>query len=354
MKKTIAMIVTAAMVLSMTACAGNKGNETPTNTPTAAPTESAGNPTETPVETPVPEGPAVTAPDVKENTVGSILWDAFVSAKTENPDATTEDIANIIITNPIIEFFGGAAPVEEGWLSGFSAEITGFESAAQFGPMMGSIAFIGYVFDLAADADVNAFMTTLKDNANLRWNVCVEADYLQMGAYGSTVYLLMYPAYMDEELGGSGAEVTAPAEADIIAPEVEAGTQGETLWNSFVEGMDANPGSAAVDMAFWLATDPSITFDAGAAEMEPGYLQGFTEEITDFKAAAIFCPMISSQAFVGYVFELEEGADREAFIANLKNTCDPRWNICVEAEQTVVGAYNNLVFFLMCPKSAQE
>lgn len=350
MKKAIAMIVTAAMMFSMTACAGNKGNENPTNTPTVAPTESADNQTPAPTEAPAPEAPVVIAPEVKENTVGSILWEAFVAAKTENPEATTEEIANMVVSNPIIEFAGGAAPVEEGWLAGFSADITGFQSAAQFGPMMGSIAFVGYVFDLAADADVNAFMTTLKDNANLRWNVCVEADYLQIGAYGNSVYLLMYPEYMNESLGG-GAEATIPAEADIIVPEVEAGTQGETLWNSFVEGMDAAPESAAVDMAFWLAMDPSLTFSASAAEVEAGFLQGFTEEISGFQSAAIFCPMVSSQAFVGYVFELEVDADREAFIANLKNTCDPRWNVCVEAEQTVVGAYNNLVFFLMCPKA---
>ena len=88
--------------------------------------------------------------------------------------------------------------------------------------------------------------------------------------------------------------------------------------------------------------------------IEDVYLSGFDNyEVTGFKSGAMFGPMMGSVAFIGYVFELEEGADVEGFMTALTENCNPRWNVCVEADQTVVGAYNNMVFFLMCPISAQ-
>ena len=100
--------------------------------------------------------------------------------------------------------------------------------------------------------------------------------------------------------------------------------------------------------------DESIQFMAGSSEVEPGFLAGFDEEISGFKSAGSFGPMIGSIAFIGYVFELEDGADVNEFMANLTANSNPRWNICVEADQTVTGAYNNMVFFLMCPESYGE
>ena len=43
-------------------------------------------------------------------------------------------------------------------------EITGFEQCVMFGPMIGTIPFIGYIFKLADGADVEAFKTVLKEN----------------------------------------------------------------------------------------------------------------------------------------------------------------------------------------------
>lgn len=91
-------------------------------------------------------------------------------------------------------------PVEPGLLSGFdNYEVTGFEEGATFGPMMGSIPFVGYVFKLPADADVDAFMTGLKDNANMRWQICVEAEELIAEADGSTVFFLMTKKNLNKE-----------------------------------------------------------------------------------------------------------------------------------------------------------
>ena len=62
-------------------------------------------------------------------------------------------------------------------------------------------------------------------------------------------------------------------------------------------------------------------------------------------------PMIGSIAFVGYVFTLEEGADVDAFKATLEANADPRWQICVTADETIIENVGNTVFFLMSPFS---
>jgi len=94
---------------------------------------------------------------------------------------------------------------------------------------------------------------------------------------------------------------------------------------------------------------------AGAMEVEPGLLSGFDNaEITGFKSGAVFQPMIGSIAFIGYVFELEDGVSASDFIATLKKNANLRWNICVEAEEMVAGSSQNKVFFVMSPKHFEE
>ncbi len=326
MKKIIAIIFASVMALSLVAC-GNKDDAGTTTTPVA-------------------DGANVITPNVIENTVGSTLWNAFLEGMKANEETTPEEMVNTLSTNPVIQFMPMAMPVEAGFLAGFSAEITGFEKGAVYMPMMGSIAFAGYVFELAEDADVNAFIKTLNDNCDPRWNICVEADYIYSGAYNNTVFFLMYQSSLDEAQAGG-----APSEAVIIEPTVAAGTWGETLWNVFGTAMNDNPSATASDLAFILATHETIPFMSGSSEVLPGFLMGFDEEISGFKSASMFGPMISATPFIGYVFELEEGADVNAFITLLTEKSNPSWNICVSAEQTVVGSYNNMVFFLMCKTS---
>ena len=326
MKRILAAILAVTMVFGLTAC-GKKDDNKETTTPVAS------------------ESTTIT-PEFTEGTAGETLWNTFLTAVKENEAATPEEIANTIITTPVIPFMGGAMAVEPGFLAGFNEEISGFEKGATFGPMMGSIAFVGYVFELAEDADVNAFIANLKEQSNPRWNICVSADYTQVGAYENKVYFLMYPADLDNTQGEGGA-------ASVIYPDVAESTWGETLWEAFEEAMNANPEMSVAEVANTVVMHESIQFMGGAAEIAPGFLAGFSEEMSGFKSGAMFGPMMGSIAFVGYVFEMEEGADLNAFMDNLKAKSDPRWNICVEAEQTVVGAYNDYVFFLMCPLSSE-
>ena len=90
-------------------------------------------------------------------------------------------------------------PVEEGWLNGFGdAEITGFKEGAMFGPMIGTIPFVGYVFELKDETDVNQFISILKSNADLRWNVCTEADEMAVCSVDKKVFFVMCPKYFEE------------------------------------------------------------------------------------------------------------------------------------------------------------
>lgn len=124
-----------------------------------------------------------------EKTVGQTLLSDF--KQKANSDVLT--IAEALISNPMIQFMGGAMEVEEGYLAGFDEEIKGFKKGAMFAPMIGSIAFVGYVFELSSASDVSAFIANLKETANLRWNVCVEAEEMVTGSSGNKVFFVMCP-----------------------------------------------------------------------------------------------------------------------------------------------------------------
>lgn len=189
MKKLVAMMLTAAMVFSLTACGGNE----------AAGAEKESNVESSVVDESTEAGDAATgeavivAPEVEADTFGGKMWDAFLAEMKENPDAAPIDVANVLIANEAIQFMGGTVEMEPGWFMGFTNDVTGFDKAAQFGPMMTGVAFMGYIFTLEEGADVNAFITSLAGNADPRWNICVEADQTVIGAYGNTVFFLMCP-----------------------------------------------------------------------------------------------------------------------------------------------------------------
>ena len=137
-------------------------------------------------------------------------------------------------------------------------------------------------------------------------------------------------------------------------PEVpETTSVGKTLLKDFES--KASTATNMQELAQSLVENPIIQFMGGAMEIEEGYLSGFDNvEIKGFKSGAMFAPMIGSIPFVGYVFTLDEGADVDAFMQNLKDNANPRWNICTEAEETIVENADNMVFFVMCPAQFEE
>lgn len=86
----------------------------------------------------------------KEELGSDDIEKALANSFENNIESTskTNDIVEKMIEADTEELGLMAMPVSEGLLNGFNAEITGFEEATMFSPMIGSIPFIGYVFKL--------------------------------------------------------------------------------------------------------------------------------------------------------------------------------------------------------------
>lgn len=194
MKKLLIALLTVALCIGLVAC----GN---TETTTAETTTVVAN--ENPVETTVAE---TTAPAGEELTVGQIHANAFEQFIADYSKSTAEELANKLVSLEINQFMGGAMPIDPEYYPGFdNFKVTGYESGAMFMPMMGSIAYVGYVFELAEGADADAFVKTLADNCNPRWQICVQADEVVTKVVGNKVLFLMCPATYempDEAFGG--------------------------------------------------------------------------------------------------------------------------------------------------------
>ncbi len=155
--------------------------------------------TQVPVQTQKPTQTPTVQPTKKPEpkTLGNTLLADFKTKAGSGQSALT--IADGLLKNSEIKFAGVSAEVAPGLLPGFgNAEITGFKSGATFAPMIGSIAFVGYVFELEDASNASSFIATLKKNANLRWNVCVEADEMITGSVGNKVFFVMCPKVLED------------------------------------------------------------------------------------------------------------------------------------------------------------
>ena len=92
-----------------------------------------------------------------------------------------------------------------------------------------------------------------------------------------------------------------------------------------------------------------LSYQLSVAPVEVGseWLMGFDATPAGYSEAYCYQPMMMGQAFIGYIFRVAEGTDVEAFKTTLKDTCDPRWNICTMANTTVCESYGDLVYFSM-------
>jgi len=130
-------------------------------------------------------------------------------------------------------------------------------------------------------------------------------------------------------------------------------TLGQQLYHEFnakVEGGEKDVQA----LADALLQSGMLPFEGLSMEVEPGWLMGFTADVEGFEKAVMFGPAIGAIPFVAYVFELENAEDCETFCAKLLESADPRWNICTEADETVCGSAENLVFFVMCSNEQAE
>ncbi|MBQ2932673.1 MAG: procyclic acidic repetitive family protein [Clostridia bacterium] len=137
-----------------------------------------------------PETKPEEKPAPQASTAGEKLLADFNAKAGSSSSATA--LAEAISQNPIIPFSAMAVPVEPGFLAGFgNTEIKGFKEGAMFGPVIGSVPFVGYVFVLEDGVSASDFISTLKSNADLRWNICVEAEEMVAGSVGNKVFFVM-------------------------------------------------------------------------------------------------------------------------------------------------------------------
>ena len=177
MKRIIAFVIVLTMAFALAACGS-------TEAPAA---------TESPVVT---EPPVENTPDVQEptgeRTLGEQLPGEFtnlIAGGTTEPQA----IADALLQYPAIEFAGASMPVEPGYLAGFSSEIDVFKQGVMFGPAIGSIPFVGYVLEAEGEAEAEALESSLLDNADPRWNICVTAEETVSTVAGNLVFFVMCP-----------------------------------------------------------------------------------------------------------------------------------------------------------------
>ncbi len=190
MKKVIAIVLALIVVIGLVACAttGNNDETTTLEETTAG-----------------------------EMTVAATFVEAF-KAEAVKEGATANTIATALSTNETVAFMPMVQDMEAGYLAGFDADITGFAACTAFMPMIGTIPFVSYVFELAADADADAFVTTLKDNANLRWNICTAAEEMLTATEGNFVFFIMAPLSFEQPEAEGEGEVEG---GDIAGDELD-------------------------------------------------------------------------------------------------------------------------------------
>jgi len=185
MKRRISFVMMLAVtVVSLAACGTKEVEESRESTPV--------------------ESETVIIPDAGEDTVASentvASEDTIAEANTiaekvqavflENADKDLAEIADAIKNMDGLGVEVDSMEVSEGYLNGFSADVTGFQKGVVVMPFIGSIPFITYVFETE---DPAALESALKDNADLRWNVCTEADQILTSVSGNKVFLVMAP-----------------------------------------------------------------------------------------------------------------------------------------------------------------
>lgn len=184
MKKLLAILISAAMLLSFAACStGDKVDDAPEKTTAAADD----------MNQPAVDGetPAVDGGEAVDGSVAQTLLNTFYN-EMANPDLSAEELANAIMADPVIEFSPMVMPTEEVF-TGFNNIIEGYAEAVQFGPVIGTIPFVGYIFVLDDNTDVETFMATLEAEANLSWNICTAAEEMVCENVGNTVFFVMAP-----------------------------------------------------------------------------------------------------------------------------------------------------------------
>lgn len=199
MKKFIVSLLATSMIIGLVGCASTGVNNNASTPAQTTPVQTdAPNQTDAPDETNAPSN----NDDVSSGeTLGNQLAAIFESEIANSTDL--EAIANTLAqqAEKLDEIYCVVDQPEEGYLPGFTEDITGFKTCYRFAPMIGSIPFVGYVFE-AEDAE--GLKATLLSLADQRWQICTMAAETVCTVSGNYVFFTMCPgdesddAFIDE------------------------------------------------------------------------------------------------------------------------------------------------------------
>lgn len=157
MKKLIVTLFACIMALSLCACGGGSSSDTP--------------------------GDALGVEFANIAEAGELTSAQEIAQALADSDIIPDDLEMIV------------SPVEEGFLQGFTEDVTGFSEGAVFAPAISSIPFIGYVF---VTDEPEKLRNQLLDTADTRWNICTEADKIVNTITDDKVMFVMSPKSFDE------------------------------------------------------------------------------------------------------------------------------------------------------------
>lgn len=129
--------------------------------------------------------------DKKNNstTVAGVLVNEFETiAEKEN---SVTDIAKKLSENKVLKISVMSEKLtEDDYVDGFNKEINNYKEGAYIRPVIGTIPFVAYVFEVDNPED---FSKELEDNANLSWNICTTADEVKVSIVNNYVFFIMSP-----------------------------------------------------------------------------------------------------------------------------------------------------------------
>lgn len=190
---TLSFAMCAAAFFCMTGCSGSDKKPADETEETEEVTESVDETEDdgVPSDTQGGDGTFVLPDDIDTDTLSGKLAAAFI--EEVNAGKSVEEIADALARET--ESTGGYScvtnPMESGYFPGFDVDITGFTKACGFGPLIGTIPFTAYIFEVDNPEE---FSTFLSDNANPAWNICTEADETLCVTAGNIVFFVMCPS----------------------------------------------------------------------------------------------------------------------------------------------------------------
>ena len=206
MKKILALILSALMLLSLASCGDDKTTQSSTDKETSAPaTDSKDSDTTAPEQDAQPNSTVALETIAKALAAKYTEYGDFRSTYDEMMKDMPEE--DKISFEEYLSYQIVTMPVEDlSFLSGLTEVPAGIGEAYLYQPGMMGQAYIGYLFRLTEGTDVETFKAALKEKADLRWNICTQANTIICENYGNTVFFSMMVVKSDEFPDGFTAE----------------------------------------------------------------------------------------------------------------------------------------------------